>query len=170
MSHSGDIPITIWWHKPLKTEWVVLVTFTYNLVTQALENEMSRSGEIPITIWWHKPLNTEWVVLVTFPLQSHDTSHLKRNESFWWHLHYNLVTQALKNKMSRSGDIPITIWWHKPFNTEWVVLVTFPLQSGDTSHLKRNESSWWHSHYNLVTQAIANKMSRCGATPILMWG
>ena len=184
LSRSGDIPNTVWWHKLLKTSFVVLVTSPlqsgdtshwkrvssfwwhphYNLVTQAIENELSRSGDIIITICWHKLLKTNWVVLVTYPLQSGDTSHWKRNESFWWHPHYNLVTQAIENELSRSGDIPITIWWHKPLKTEWVILVTFPLQSGDTNHWKRVESFWWHSHYNISTQAIENGMSRMVAS------
>ena len=169
MNHSGDIPIRRWWHKPFGNEW-------------------STYGDIPITIWWHKPSKTEWVVLVTCPLQSGDTSHWKRNDPFWWHSHYYLVTkaieseishsvdipitiwwQAIENEFSRSGDIPITIWWHKPLKTERVVLVTFPLQSGDSDKWERNESFWWYSHYNLVTQAIENEFSPSGDIPITIW-
>ena len=131
---------------------------------------MSRSDDIPITIWWHKALKTEWVVLVTFPIQSGDISHWKRFESFWWHSHYNLVTATNENGTSHSGDIPITICWQKPFKTELVVLVTFPLHSGDTSHCKRNESFSWHPYYNLVTQATENGISRPGDIPItILW-
>ena len=144
LSHSVNIPITIWWHKPLyelSRDIQRVESFwwhsQYNLATQAIKNELSRSGYIPNTIWWHKPLKTERVVLVTFPLQSGDTSHWKRKESFCWHFHFNLVTQAIKNGMSRSDE-------------------KFPLQFGDTSHWKRKESFWSHTHYNLATQAIKN--------------
>ena len=174
MSHSGDIPITIWWQQLLKTKWVILVTFPllvksgdsdhckrnesfwwhshYNLVAEAIENEishsgdipitiwwqrpmrngMSHSGDIPITMWWHKPFGKEWSTYDDIPI------------TIWWH-------KPSKNEMSCSGDISIRIWWYKPLETKCVILVTFPLQSGDKSHWKRNKPFWWHSHYNLVT-------------------
>ena len=166
-----------WWHSHynlVRSCWKRIESFWwhshFNLVTQAIENGTSRSGDIPITIWWQRQMRTEWVILVIFPLQSGDTSHWKRIESFWWHSHYNLVTGAMENGMSRSDDTLITtgntchwkrseafwwhfitIWRHKPLKTHWVVLVTLPLQSGDTSHWKRNESFWWQSLYTLVT-------------------
>ena len=114
-------------------------------------------------------VKTNWVVLVTFPLQSGDTSHWIQNESLWWQSHYIQVTQAIENDLSRSGDIPITIWWQRPMRTERDILVTFPLQSVDRSHWKQMESFGCHSHYNLVTPTIENGMSRSGDIPSTIW-
>ena len=67
-------------------------------------------------------------------------------------------------------------WWFIPFSMVGVTRLGMSPEKlillsmvGDDNQWERNESLWWHSHYNILTKTIENEMSRSGAIPITMW-